>query len=712
MPRIGLTKRNCIYSSAVLLLVGAGLLFALLPPSLSKVKKSVVRVEARSHYEVVTPTGDTLTLPLSDLAAGRGMILGGDESDRADMTATFVSNTAHLLTSDSLVFHAPDSLSASATHARIVHRDSMVNAEMNVVDEEMKELDYYAHTHSVVDDGFNAVMEHRVRLQKYKKTLDSLHIRYAKAIKQKQPLVAHLSVKASASVCLPSDSGKVKTCRFAAEMVGHDVGKGLLLLQLKDKVLPEGTSSVPLNAFSLGHNAVQLVGYADYGGATSRLLPSLLRLPAQPLPHSACEGSMVLSAKGHVKGMWKNGQIISLADVHAFLYAKHLLPVWKCLDIIGWVRGLFVSAQPTSSCGDMNQHDRQSVCSTQWPGGTYFGQVMSDRSGKWIREGHGQWQDSLGTLFRGEWHADTLTHGERVDSLGIYSGDFDARLQPEGTGTFLANDGEWYEGEWRNGLRDGHGYSVKQGSLVRCGSWRKGRFLGERMVYTADRVYGIDLSRYQHEIGKKKYGIQWNRLRITSLGNGRRVNGSVDYPVSFVYIKATQGTRISNKYYPADIRQARKYGIPVGSYHFYSSKANGSQQAAWFLRMAWVVASDLPPVLDLEPTEAQIREMGGEQRMFREVLRWLHIVEQRRGKRPVLYVGQQFVNKHLVNAPDALKKYDVWIARYGEFKPYVHLLHWQLTPYGRVKGIHGEVDVNVFNGTKSQFRDYLTRVSL
>ena len=99
--------------------------------------------------------------------------------------------------------------------------------------------------------------------------------------------------------------------------------------------------------------------------------------------------------------------------------------------------------------------------------------------------------------------------------------------------------------------------------------------------------------------------------------------------------------------------------------------------------------------------------MGGEAVLFREVLKWLRIVEAGKGKRPVLYVGQQFVNKHLVNAPEELRRYDVWIARYGEFKPYVHLLHWQLTPYGRVRGIHGEVDINVFNGTKSQFRDYL-----
>ena len=68
-------------------------------------------------------------------------------------------------------------------------------------------------------------------------------------------------------------------------------------------------------------------------------------------------------------------------------------------------------------------------------------------------------------------------------------------------------------------------------------------------------------------------------------------------------------------------------------------------------------------------------------------------------------MGQNFVNNHLNHAPEALRDYEVWIARYGEFKPYVRLLHWQLTPYGRVRGIRGEVDINVFNGTREQFEE-------
>ena len=108
-------------------------------------------------------------------------------------------------------------------------------------------------------------------------------------------------------------------------------------------------------------------------------------------------------------------------------------------------------------------------------------------------------------------------------------------------------------------------------------------------------------------------------------------------------------------------------------------------------------------MLDVEPSNAQISKMGGREVLFKEMLIWLRHVEQYSHRRPILYVSQQFVNQHLVHAPDALRKYEVWIARYGEFKPYVKLTFWQLSPDGKVRGIHGDVDINVYNGTKSDF---------
>ncbi|MFC2766030.1 MAG: GH25 family lysozyme, partial [Prevotella sp.] len=89
--------------------------------------------------------------------------------------------------------------------------------------------------------------------------------------------------------------------------------------------------------------------------------------------------------------------------------------------------------------------------------------------------------------------------------------------------------------------------------------------------------------------------------------------------------------------------------------------------------------------------------------LWAAVRTWLKVVEETTGRKPVLYISQTFVNKHLPHAPDLKRDYPVWIARYGEYKPDVRLLYWQLSPDGRVSGIRGEVDISVFNGYGKEF---------
>ena len=205
--------------------------------------------------------------------------------------------------------------------------------------------------------------------------------------------------------------------------------------------------------------------------------------------------------------------------------------------------------------------------------------------------------------------------------------------------------------------------------------------------------------------------IQWNKLRITHVGKrgSQNVSGTADYPVSFVYIKSTEGTSIRNKFYPGDYAKARKQGIRTGAYHFWSMRSSGEDQAKHFLKNTHFKAGDLPPVLDIEPSKAQIEQSGGEERMFRQIRTWLRKVEQRTGVKPILYVNQMFVNNYLTKQADLKRDYRVWIARYSEYKPDVRLTYWQLCPDGRVAGIQGDVDINVFNGYKSQFEEFVEK---
>ena len=326
-----------------------------------------------------------------------------------------------------------------------------------------------------------------------------------------------------------------------------------------------------------------------------------------------------------------------------------------------------------------------------------------------VKNGYCETTDTLGRYIYGIFDADTLRSAIRFDSAGIYIGEVNRYGIANGHGRYRAYDGSYYEGNWTNDKRENWGFALSPHRPMRSGEWKQDVYKGEILTYTSNRIYGIDISKYQHEKGKHRYGIDWSNLRITHLGSKsrKRIQGSVDYPVRFVFIKSTEGATICNPYFRADYRGARQHGLHVGAYHFFSLRSRGSDQARFFLRNSRFQKGDMPPVLDVEPTKKQIEACGGVSVMWTNIKAWLRTVEQHTGTRPILYVSQMFVNRYLPLAPDVKKNYPVWIARYGQYKPDIRLAIWQLCEDGKVNGIHGFVDINVFNGYNDEFSQFM-----
>ncbi len=300
-----------------------------------------------------------------------------------------------------------------------------------------------------------------------------------------------------------------------------------------------------------------------------------------------------------------------------------------------------------------------------------------------------------------------------LGTTGTYNGEVDSLGLPHGHGEWQGfTDAAYYQGNWKHGKRNGFGFSVADKSQLRIGEWMLDKYKGERLVYSSDRIYGVDISKYQHVIKGKKYNIDWKRLRISHLGNisKKTINGDVNYPISFIYIKSTEGASLLNPFYRKDYVAARAHGYKVGSYHFFSTLTPATLQARQFLKNSYVKSGDLPPVLDVEPTKAQIQKMGGVDVLLARMRIWLRMVEKETGKRPIIYVSQTFVNRYLSKATDIKQKYQVWIARYGEYKPDIKLVFWQLCPDGRVTGIRGHVDINVFNGYHDSFKQFISNL--
>ena len=198
-------------------------------------------------------------------------------------------------------------------------------------------------------------------------------------------------------------------------------------------------------------------------------------------------------------------------------------------------------------------------------------------------------------------------------------------------------------------------------------------------VTVASSIYnGIDVSKHQ---GK----INWQRV-------------AEDKKIQFVYIKATEGASLVDKTYRRNITEARKNGLMVGSYHFFTSYKTPEDQYKNFKRQVKKSEQDLIPMVDVEE--------AGNRYAKRDVLQqrlwtFMNLVKADYGKYPILYSQYKFYNDML--APDFNKCF-IFIARYGNAEPTLRgggkYNVWQFTERGKVEGIKGYVDLDLFsNGT-------------
>ena len=208
-------------------------------------------------------------------------------------------------------------------------------------------------------------------------------------------------------------------------------------------------------------------------------------------------------------------------------------------------------------------------------------------------------------------------------------------------------------------------------------SFRWRALYGEPDFPTGYDIMGIDVSHHQDR-------IDWERLR------NAKVNGC---PIRFVVIKATEGANHFDDHFNDNFHHAKESGLIRGAYHYYKPNKSADSQSEFFLRQVHLLEGDLPPILDIEERGDKPLED------FRaDVLRWLDAVERACGTPPIIYTGYRFKLDFL--SGDEFDRYPLWIAHYykKELEYKGNWLMWQYTDCGKVDGIRGFVDLNIFNG--------------
>lgn len=191
---------------------------------------------------------------------------------------------------------------------------------------------------------------------------------------------------------------------------------------------------------------------------------------------------------------------------------------------------------------------------------------------------------------------------------------------------------------------------------------------------TCSHVHGIDLSHYQGQ-------VFWEHV-----GENTKM--------AYVYLKATEGGDRIDDRYERNIQLAHRYGIKVGSYHFFRPKSPAAEQLRNFRMQCRPAEQDLIPMIDIETT-------GGlsSSEFCDSLIKFLGMVEKEYRQPPLLYTFRNFYNWHLQGK---VNDYKLMIAMYQPEEPVLEdrrdITMWQYTSKGRLKGISGYVDKSRFMG--------------
>jgi lysozyme len=198
-------------------------------------------------------------------------------------------------------------------------------------------------------------------------------------------------------------------------------------------------------------------------------------------------------------------------------------------------------------------------------------------------------------------------------------------------------------------------------------------------------VHGIDVSKHQGS-------IDWKRV------SQMKKNG---IQITFVFIKATEGiTRQDNKFL-TNWKHSEQNGLLRGAYHFYYPSRDAGKQADNFINIVKLSKGDLPPVVDIEYSNGKsAKKICDDLKVFVERLEKYYTVK------PIIYTNINFYNTYLIGNFD---NYPLWIAGYFDHDRFYNefttpWILWQHSEGGKVDGIGGNVDFNVFNGSLEKLK--------
>lgn len=187
--------------------------------------------------------------------------------------------------------------------------------------------------------------------------------------------------------------------------------------------------------------------------------------------------------------------------------------------------------------------------------------------------------------------------------------------------------------------------------------------------------------------------------------------GDIDWPVlaeqgiDFAYIKATEGSSHTDKKFAENWEEAKRTGLRIGAYHFFSFDSPAKTQLEHFTGTVPAFRQMLPPVVDFEFYGDKKANPPDRDTVCEQLDIMLRGLEEYYGVKPVIYGTEDTLELYLKGR---FEEYPLWI-RDVIRKPDTgdwDWLFWQYTNRKRLEGYEGEerfIDGNAFSGGRDDW---------
>lgn len=196
---------------------------------------------------------------------------------------------------------------------------------------------------------------------------------------------------------------------------------------------------------------------------------------------------------------------------------------------------------------------------------------------------------------------------------------------------------------------------------------------------------GVDVSAYQGNIDWETVadsGIEFAIIRLGYRGYGKA------------------GKLVEDEYAKQNLKGAREAGLKVGAYFFSQALNDGEvdEEIDFMLEILGDFSLDMPIILDWEIPTDTARTVNMDARTLTNMQRHFCLTMSAKGYDPMVYFN--WTQSEKLYYLSELEEWPFWLALYQDRMTYPWEVEmWQYTCTGKVPGIQGDVDINVYLGS-------------